>query len=140
MKYKKLVPCKILREFSTNAYQLELQAHIHISPTFNVVDLYKYQAIETSQQAEPENVLEPKVQWIAQCYLQRHNNLLDKIVYKKTRGEDYWEFIIKWKNSSISEATWKTETSLQREGVDHNKLIDTVFFRCKGKHVMSLHY
>ena len=36
-------------------------------------------------------------------------------------GKEYSDFLVKWKNSPISEATWKTQYSLQREGVDYTK-------------------
>ena len=44
LKFKKIAPCKILRNFSTNAYEIELPPDVGISPIFNIVDLYKYQA------------------------------------------------------------------------------------------------
>ena len=39
IKMKKIGPCKILRKFSTNAYELEFPEGIGISPIFNVIDL-----------------------------------------------------------------------------------------------------
>ena len=44
LKYKKIGPCKILKKFSNNAYELEFPAGIGISSIFNVADLYKYNA------------------------------------------------------------------------------------------------
>ena len=42
LKLKKIGPCKILRKFSTNAYEIEIPDVIGISPIFNVADLYPY--------------------------------------------------------------------------------------------------
>ena len=42
LKLKKIGPCKILRKFSTNAYELELPADMDISPIFHVTNLYPY--------------------------------------------------------------------------------------------------
>ena len=38
LKLKKIGPCKILRKFSANAYELELPSDLQISPVFNVLD------------------------------------------------------------------------------------------------------
>jgi hypothetical protein len=46
LKLKKIGPCKILRKFSSNAYEIELPPDIVISPIFNVADMYPYKKIE----------------------------------------------------------------------------------------------
>ena len=35
-------PCKVLRNFSANAYEIELPSDLQISPIFNVSDLYPF--------------------------------------------------------------------------------------------------
>ena len=47
LKMKKIGPCKILRKFSANAYELEIPTGVGISPIFNVADLYPYVASDT---------------------------------------------------------------------------------------------
>ena len=47
LKMKKIGPCRIVRKFSTNAYEIELLEGIGISPIFNVTDLYPYKEMET---------------------------------------------------------------------------------------------
>eukprot|EP00253_Pinus_taeda_P033336 PITA_33336 len=42
LKFKKIGPCKIIRKFSANAYELQLPPGIGISPIFNVADLFPY--------------------------------------------------------------------------------------------------
>lgn len=42
LKYKKIGPCKVLHKFSANAYEIQLQPGIGISPIFNVVELFPY--------------------------------------------------------------------------------------------------
>ena len=46
LKMKKIGPCKILKKFGKNAYELELSDGIRISPIFNIADLYPYKAGE----------------------------------------------------------------------------------------------
>ena len=49
LKIKKIGPCKILRKFSANAYELELPPRIGISPFFNVADLCSYTVGDADQ-------------------------------------------------------------------------------------------
>jgi hypothetical protein len=46
LKMKKIGPCKIIRKFGTNAYEIELPDGVRISPIFNIADLYPYKAKE----------------------------------------------------------------------------------------------
>jgi hypothetical protein len=46
MKMKNIGPCKVIRKFGANAYEIELPDGVRISPIFNVVDLYPYRAKE----------------------------------------------------------------------------------------------
>jgi hypothetical protein len=42
IKLKKIGPCKFLRRFGENAYELELLEDVGISPIFNITDMYPY--------------------------------------------------------------------------------------------------
>jgi hypothetical protein len=42
LKMKNIGPCKILRKFAANAYEIELPDNVGISLIFNVADLYPY--------------------------------------------------------------------------------------------------
>ena len=59
LKMKKIGPCKVLKKFGENAYEIELLDGIRISPIFNVVDLYLYKA----EEAEVGYGI-PEIQWM----------------------------------------------------------------------------
>jgi hypothetical protein len=58
LKMKKIGPCKILRNFGANAYEIELPNDVGISPIFNVSDQYPYREYDS----EGSEVQE-KIQW-----------------------------------------------------------------------------
>jgi len=53
LKMIKIRPCRIVRKFSTNAYEIEFPEGIGISHIFNVADLYPYKETELELQKEP---------------------------------------------------------------------------------------
>ena len=63
LKLKKIGPCKILRKFSTNAYEIELPDDIGISPIFNVADLYPYREAEAETSSTNSLATGQKVKW-----------------------------------------------------------------------------
>jgi hypothetical protein len=58
LKMKKIGPCRVLKKFGENAYEIELSDGIGISSIFNIIDLYPYRAGEVETRAE-----KPEVQW-----------------------------------------------------------------------------
>jgi hypothetical protein len=46
LKMKKIVPCRVLKKFGANAYEIELLDGIELSSIFNVSDLYPYKVEE----------------------------------------------------------------------------------------------
>jgi hypothetical protein len=44
---KKIGPCKILRKFDENSYEIELPEDVGISHIFNVLDLHPYKEDDT---------------------------------------------------------------------------------------------
>jgi len=47
LKLKKNGPCKVLRKFSKNAYELELPPELGIYPIFKVLGLYNFHETST---------------------------------------------------------------------------------------------
>ena len=66
LKLNKIGPCKILRKFSTNAYDIELPSDIQISPIFNVSDLYPFKDSGVQTEDIVSGEYSPFVYWQGQ--------------------------------------------------------------------------
>jgi hypothetical protein len=49
LKMKKIGPCKILRNFDANAYEIVFPDDVGISPILNISDLYPYRKDDTKE-------------------------------------------------------------------------------------------
>ena len=74
-----------------------------ISPIFNVVDLYKYHESD-HEVVVPNDYPKKKIEEVEQ--------ILDQRVGKSTRGKDYYEYLVKWKNRPVEDATWISQIEL----------------------------
>jgi hypothetical protein len=122
LKMKKIGPCRVLKKFGANAYDIELPDGIGISPIFNISDLYPYRAEETETGNE-----QPIVQWTKQIPIADKPHMeciLDKRVGKKTRRKEYYEYLVKWKSHPVEDASWETEAEIQRHGHTMHELMD----------------
>jgi hypothetical protein len=93
LKMKKIGPCKVLKKFGDNDYEIELPDGIEISLIFNVSDLDPYKLEETGAEGE-----QPEVQWKKQMPVAERSQMdciLDKRVSKKTRRKEYFEYLVK---------------------------------------------
>jgi hypothetical protein len=93
LKMKKIGPCKVLKKFGANAYEIELPDGIGISPIFNILDLYPYKPEETGTESE-----QPVIQWTKQMLVAVNPQMeciLEKRVSKKTRRKQYFEYLVK---------------------------------------------
>ena len=54
LKLKKIGPCKILRRFGENAYEIELPEDVGIPPIFKISDLYPYKEDEKGSEDQKE--------------------------------------------------------------------------------------
>jgi hypothetical protein len=66
---KKIGPCKVIRKFGTNAYEIELPDGVGISLIFNIVDLYSYRAEEEGADDKQE-----KIPWTKQMPIDEKHN------------------------------------------------------------------
>ena len=70
LKMKKIGPCRILRKFLANSYDLEMPARVGISPILNVAYLYPYVIGDTRTFAEGEYPTED-LQWVGKMSLEQ---------------------------------------------------------------------
>jgi endonuclease V-like protein UPF0215 family len=122
LKMKKIGPCKVLRKFWENAYEIKLPNGIGIYPIFNVVDLYPYRAGEVETRTE-----EPVIQWMKQFPVAEKPQMeciLDKRVSRKTRRKQYFEYLVKWKNHPVEDASWENEAEIQKHGKTMQELME----------------
>jgi hypothetical protein len=114
LKMKNIGPCKVLKKFGANSYEIELPDGIIISPIFNVSDLYPYKNEEARTSDE-----QPEVQWKKQMPIvekPQMKNILDKRVSKKTRRKQYFEYLVMWKGHPVEDASWENEAEIQKHG------------------------
>jgi hypothetical protein len=111
LKMKKIGPCKVLKKFGANYYEIELPNGIGISMIFNVSDFYPYKAGANSEQLE--------VQWTKQMLVAEKPQMeiiLDKRVSKRTKRREYFEYLVKWKGHLVEYASLENEEKIQKHG------------------------
>jgi hypothetical protein len=82
----------------------------------------KYRVGEADTRTE-----EPVVQWQKQLPVAQKPQMeciLDKRVGKKTRQKQYFEYLVKWKNHPVEDASWETEAVIQKHGQTVQELMD----------------
>lgn len=53
--------------------------------------------------------------------------VLEKRVSKRTRGQVYYQYLVKWKGQLVEDASWLTTVELQKYGVNPESLRDDSF-------------
>jgi hypothetical protein len=102
LKMKKIGPCKIIKKFGANAYEIKLHNGIEISPIFNILDSYPYRDKEAREDNE-----QTEVQWTKQIPVSQKpqmESIRDKRINKRTRRKEYFEYLVKWKGHPVEYA------------------------------------
>jgi hypothetical protein len=122
LKMKKIGPCKVIRKFGANAYEIELPDGVRISPIFNVTDLYPYRAEEEGAEDEQK-----EIQWTKQMPVAEKpqmESIIDKRISRKTRRKEYFEYLVKWKGHPVEDASWEDEATIQKHGQTVQELMN----------------
>jgi hypothetical protein len=106
-KMKKIGPCKILRKFDVNSYEIELPYDVGISCIFNISDLYPYRGDEAGETKDQKEIQWEKKMPIAEK--SQIEKIIDHRISKKTRRKTYFEYLVKWKGHPIEDASWENE-------------------------------
>jgi hypothetical protein len=119
---KKIGPCKILRKFDENAYEIKLLDGVGISTIFNVANLYPYRKYDTVGSED-----QGKIQWEKQMPVGENpqmEKILDPRIGKKTKRKTYFEYMLKWKGHPIEDASWENEAAIQKLGKLVQEIMD----------------
>jgi hypothetical protein len=80
---KKIGPCKILRKFDENVYEIEFPEDVGISPIFNIASLYPYREYGTRGSEDHK-----EIQWKEQMLVvdkPQMENIIDRRIGKNTK-------------------------------------------------------
>jgi hypothetical protein len=122
LKMKKIGPCKVIRKFGANAYEIELPDGIGISLIFNVVDLYPYKDEEAGAKKEHKEIPWTKKMPVAKN--PQMESIIDKRIRKKTRRKEYFEYLVKWKGHLVEDASWEDEAEIHKHGQTMQELVN----------------
>jgi hypothetical protein len=130
LKLKKIGPCKILRKFSSNAYEIELPSGVGISPIFSVANLYPFKEREGVSTEKPISDEDQTIGWkvkLTRVVQKEIETVLDQKVTKKTRGKECFYYLVKWKGQLAKDATWMIATKISKYSTDLEDLINSSF-------------
>ena len=85
--------------------------------------MYKYEDDGAEEGSADKEQIEWK-EWLPPSQPLQPEKILDKRVFKRTRGQEYFHYLIKWKYKPEEDATWMTEGMLQKIGRSVEKLMD----------------
>ena len=107
LKLKNIGPCKVLRNFFANAYEIEIPSDILISPIFNVSDLYPFRDVGI----QPDGVTSYRnylaIYWKGQIPQKEQPHIeaiLEKRISRKIKNKTFFQYLVKWRNQPTEDA------------------------------------
>ena len=98
-----------------------------IFPILNLSDLYPYRRNVVEA---PNKIHEQTTKWRQQIPTVKPikiDKILDKRATKRTRNNEYFEYLVKWQGCMVEDSTWITEQELQLQGFDLVDIEDNSF-------------
>lgn len=119
---KNIGPCKILRKFAANAYEIELPGNVGISSIFSVAYMYPYRGDDAGELEDQK-----EIQWEKQMPTTKKyqmEKILEQRVGKKPRRKMYPEYLVKWKDHPVEDSIWVTGLEILKQIKTVQELMD----------------
>jgi hypothetical protein len=84
--------------------------------------MYPYRADEAGGSKNQK-----EVQWVKQLPVDEKpqmEKIIDLRANKKTRRKTYLEYLVKWKENTIEDSSWESETNIHKHGQTVQELMD----------------
>ena len=92
--------------------------------------MYPYKETETKLKEEITEDAVQTLKWeeqIPKTAKKEVEAILEKRVSKRTGGQTYFQYLVKWKGQPVEDASWLTTAELQKYGVSPKSLRDDFF-------------
>jgi hypothetical protein len=105
-----------------NAYDIEFPDNVGISSIFNVEDQYPYRRGEEGESGDQKEVQwEEKLPTTEKAQMEK---IIEHRDGKKTRRKTYHEYLVKWKDHPMEDASWVTEPNILKHGKTVKEITD----------------
>ena len=127
MKLKNIGPCKVLRKFFANAYEIELPSEFQISPIFNVLDSYPFRDVGIETYGMNSDGDDSSIDWqgkLPQKEQPQIEAILDKRILRNIRNKTFFQYLVKWRNQPTEDAAWMIEQEISKYNGRHEDLMN----------------
>ena len=111
---RKLCPCQIVKNFGTNAYEIQLPPKIGISLIFNISELTPFK-VANEEVDIGQFVYVEDIKYLPLKEAPKLEKVLDTKIVKKTRGKEYKQYLIKIRGYFDVDAMWMTKEDIKKK-------------------------